>query len=101
MSHTSQDGKAVGHPAVDERETSHVHGVQEKWLPVWDELAPFRSGAPGDARPRTDGDCTRQVVRGGSWASSQAAIRSAARASQPRSYRASDLGLRLARSPKE
>ncbi|NIZ93119.1 leucine--tRNA ligase [Kineococcus rubinsiae] len=25
---------------------------QEKWLPVWDELTPFRSGAPGDERPK-------------------------------------------------
>jgi leucyl-tRNA synthetase len=52
MSHTSQAGEAVGQPAVDERETYDVHAVQEKWLPVWDELAPFRSGAPGDARPK-------------------------------------------------
>ncbi|MEI6038880.1 MAG: leucine--tRNA ligase [Actinomycetes bacterium] len=29
-----------------------MHGVQEKWLPVWDELAPFRSGRPDDARPK-------------------------------------------------
>jgi leucyl-tRNA synthetase len=28
-----------------------VHAVQEKWLPVWDELAPFRSGRPDDSRP--------------------------------------------------
>ena len=28
-----------------------VHAVQEKWLPVWDELAPFRSGRPEDNRP--------------------------------------------------
>ena len=28
-----------------------VHAVQEKWLPVWDELAPFRSGNPDDKRP--------------------------------------------------
>ena len=28
-----------------------VHAVQEKWLPVWDELAPFRSGQPDDNRP--------------------------------------------------
>ena len=59
------------------------------------------AGAPDDAQPRTDGDCTRQVVRGGSWASSQASIRSAARLSQPRSYRSADVGLRLARTPKE
>jgi leucyl-tRNA synthetase len=26
--------------------------LQEKWLPVWDELAPFASGAPGDERPK-------------------------------------------------
>jgi leucyl-tRNA synthetase len=28
-----------------------VHAVQEKWLPVWDELTPFRSGRPEDNRP--------------------------------------------------
>lgn len=25
--------------------------MQERWLPVWDELAPFRSGRPDDPRP--------------------------------------------------
>ena len=29
-----------------------VFAVQEKWLPVWDELAPFRSGRPDDPRPK-------------------------------------------------
>lgn len=28
-----------------------VHAVQEKWLPIWDELAPFRSGRSDDNRP--------------------------------------------------
>ena len=28
-----------------------VHAVQEKWLPIWDELAPFRSGRADDTRP--------------------------------------------------
>jgi len=36
----------------DGREGYDVHAVQDKWLPVWDELAPFRSGRPGDARPK-------------------------------------------------
>ena len=36
----------------DGREGYDVHAVQEKWLPVWDELAPFRSGCPDDARPK-------------------------------------------------
>ena len=26
--------------------------IQQRWLPVWDELAPFRSGDPGDERPK-------------------------------------------------
>ncbi len=26
--------------------------TQEKWLPVWDDLAPFRSGDPADVRPK-------------------------------------------------
>ena len=26
--------------------------IQQRWLPVWDELAPFRSGDPTDTRPK-------------------------------------------------
>ena len=26
--------------------------VQEKWLPIWDKLAPFKSGRPNDIRPK-------------------------------------------------
>ena len=26
--------------------------VQEKWLPIWDEIAPFRSSRPDDNRPK-------------------------------------------------
>ena len=33
-------------------EAYDIHGVQEKWLPVWDELAPFRSGRADDPRPK-------------------------------------------------
>ena len=29
-----------------------VQAVQSKWLPVWDDLAPFRSGQTGDERPK-------------------------------------------------
>jgi leucyl-tRNA synthetase len=29
-----------------------VDAIQERWLPVWDELAPFRSGLPDDQRPK-------------------------------------------------
>ena len=33
-------------------EAYDVHFVQEKWLPIWDEIAPFRSGKVGDSRPK-------------------------------------------------
>ena len=29
-----------------------VMAIQERWLPVWDDIAPFRSGRPDDTRPR-------------------------------------------------
>lgn len=29
-----------------------VQAVQSKWLPIWDEIAPFRSGKPDDERPK-------------------------------------------------
>ena len=28
-----------------------VEAIQNRWLPVWDEIAPFRSGDPDDPRP--------------------------------------------------
>ena len=39
-----------GTPAIPS--TYDVHGVQEKWLPVWDQIAPFRSGRADDPRPK-------------------------------------------------
>lgn len=39
-------------------------------------------GAPRDGRVRTSGDCTKRLVRGSSWASTPATIRSAARQAQ-------------------
>lgn len=33
-------------------EAYDIHQVQEKWLPVWDAIAPFRSGKSDDARPK-------------------------------------------------
>ena len=29
-----------------------VDAIQERWLPVWEELQPFRSGDPADQRPK-------------------------------------------------
>ena len=33
-------------------EAYDVQGIQEKWLAVWDQIAPFKSGRAGDARPK-------------------------------------------------
>ena len=33
-------------------EAYDIHFVQEKWLPVWDQIAPFRSGKADDPRPK-------------------------------------------------
>ena len=30
----------------------NVAGIQDKWLPIWDELKPFDSGNPEDPRPK-------------------------------------------------
>lgn len=38
---------------LDSRHEAYdIQGVQEKWLKVWDELAPFKSGDPKDSRPK-------------------------------------------------
>ena len=36
----------------DVRDAYDVTAIQERWLPVWDDLAPFRSGRPDDDRPK-------------------------------------------------
>ena len=33
-------------------EAYDIHGIEQKWLPIWDELAPFRSGRADDPRPK-------------------------------------------------
>jgi len=38
--------------ADDEPTRYDFEAIQERWLPVWDELAPFRSGLPDDDRPK-------------------------------------------------
>jgi leucyl-tRNA synthetase len=38
--------------AREARDSYDVFAVQDKWLPIWDELTPFRSGDPSDERPK-------------------------------------------------
>lgn len=56
------------------------------------------SGAPVDASAWMQGDCSRAVLRGGSWAMGGRSIRSAARAFDERSVRTRFRGFRVART---
>jgi leucyl-tRNA synthetase len=44
----------LGAPGVGEEWAARYDAqvIQDRWLPVWDELAPFRSGRAGNLRPR-------------------------------------------------
>jgi formylglycine-generating enzyme required for sulfatase activity len=72
------------------------------WQWTADCWAPDYLGAPDDGSARTDGDCSRRVLRGGSWSNLPKFIRSAARSNgtalgQDVDY-ASDAGFRVART---
>ena len=45
----SEQAVNAGH---DQGEQYDFAAIQNRWLPVWDELAPFRSGDPTDNRPK-------------------------------------------------
>lgn len=66
--------------------------VQDCWIPSY-------PGKPGTAAARIDGDCSRRVVRGGSWNLGPAWQRSANRDFDDRAYRYVDRGFRVARDP--
>ncbi len=38
--------------SADTADTYDAETIQQRWQPVWDELAPFRSGRPDDPRPK-------------------------------------------------
>jgi formylglycine-generating enzyme required for sulfatase activity len=64
--------------------------VQDCWTPGY-------SSKPSTAAARSDGDCSRRVVRGGSWNLGPAWQRSANRDFDDRAYRYVDRGFRVAR----
>ena len=55
-------------------------------------------GAPADGSPWTTGDCSRRVVRGGSWNDDPDILRSAYRVGADSDDRDNDLGFRVART---
>jgi formylglycine-generating enzyme required for sulfatase activity len=73
----------------------HVHGNVSEWVEdCWEESL---AGLPRDGSARTRGDCSRRVIRGGSWEDPPKDVRSARRSWQEAGDRRSQIGFRVAR----
>jgi formylglycine-generating enzyme required for sulfatase activity len=74
----------------------NVHGNVWEWTEdCWNDS---NQGNPGDGSPRTTGDCTQHVVRGGSWGSLPQDLRAATRYWNSSDSRIDYIGFRLART---
>jgi formylglycine-generating enzyme required for sulfatase activity len=73
-----------------------VLGNVREWTE--DCWTPSYEGARSDGAAEVGGNCEFRVVRGGSWDSFPAAVRSASRSNREMKDRISDIGLRVARS---
>jgi len=74
-----------------------VHGNAWQWLE--DCWHANYQGEPADGSAWTSGDCSRSVVRGGSWFNGPRDLRSADRDRYTTADRSYNLGFRLARGP--
>jgi formylglycine-generating enzyme required for sulfatase activity len=74
----------------------NVHGNVWQW--VEDCYANNYDGAATDGSARTSGDCTKRVLRGGSWDLTPESLRAATRARGDPDYSYIDIGFRLART---
>ncbi len=73
-----------------------MHGNVQQW--VEDCNHDNYTGAPGDGSAWTSGDCSRRVLRGGSWGSYPWVVRAASRYWASPDGRNNDVGLRVART---
>jgi formylglycine-generating enzyme required for sulfatase activity len=73
-----------------------MHGNVWEW--VEDCYHDSYQGAPTDGSAWTSGDCSRRVVRGGSWSSYPGFVRAAIRVRHSSDNRSSGQGFRLART---
>jgi len=48
----SHEQQTAAHDAAKAGEVYDFAAIQEKWLPIWDELKPFATDDPSDTRPR-------------------------------------------------
>jgi formylglycine-generating enzyme required for sulfatase activity len=74
----------------------NVHGNVWDWTQdCWNDS---NNGNPGDGSARTIGDCSRRVLRGGSWLSGPGFLRAASRDGNAADFRGSRSGFRLVRT---
>jgi formylglycine-generating enzyme required for sulfatase activity len=74
----------------------HVHGNVWEWIEdCWN---PSLAGLPNDGTPRTSGDCSRRVIRGGAWSDEPKELRSAKRSWEVTGERRAEIGFRVART---
>ena len=75
-----------------------VHGNVYEWVEdCWNESY---AGAPSDTNVWKVGDCSRRVLRGGSWYDLPRSVRSADRIGSDLEGRASSAGFRIVRTVK-
>ena len=73
-----------------------MHGNVNEWVEdCWNESY---AGAPSDGTAWMGGDCTRRVLRGGSWYNLPWAVRAALRYGDSTSHRSISIGFRVART---
>jgi formylglycine-generating enzyme required for sulfatase activity len=74
----------------------NVHGNVWEWTEdCWNDS---NSGNSGNGSARTSGDCSRRVLRGGSWNGNPQLLRSANRLRYSSGYRVDSLGFRVGRT---
>jgi formylglycine-generating enzyme required for sulfatase activity len=74
----------------------HTQDNVREW--VQDCWNPTLAGLPSDGSARTTGDCSRRVVRGGSWFDEPQDLRTAKRNWAPQEERRAQIGFRVTRS---
>ena len=98
--HECDDGFAFTSPAGGFRPNGYgfhdMLGNVFEWVEAcWSDSY---GGAPSNGIARLDGDCTRRVLRGGSWINHPWQVRSASRLAYRMTERSPNLGFRVAKS---